>query len=180
MIQINVRDRGRVDASVTVEVPLAASTVWGQMRDITSFVTIDPLHHRLRLEQADDAPFPPPAGVAIVLEHRLFGIGPDRIGRLLRWREGEGYALSDLSKRGVTQGFPHICTYNVEPVDAQSSRVRVGARGRWTATWMPRWMIHAWLRWVLTHTEWHLERWFRLFIASRKQESCDSDRSVQC
>lgn len=167
MIRIDVSPRGRVDASVTIDVPLSATTVWGQMRDIATFITIDPLHHRLRLEPDGMRTFPPPIGTRFVLEHRVLGIGPDRVGRILRWREGEGYAVSDLSRRGPGSGFPHVCVYRVEPVGPHASQVVVEARGRWTARWMPRWLTRAWLRWVLVHTGEHIETWFSRFDAAR-------------
>ena len=48
-MSIVVNARWRVDATAWLDVPLRASAVWGQMRDIQRFLTIDPLHRRVRV-----------------------------------------------------------------------------------------------------------------------------------
>ena len=48
MMRIVVDTRWRVDATAWLDVPLGASAVWGQMRDIQRFLTLDPLHKRVR------------------------------------------------------------------------------------------------------------------------------------
>lgn len=155
-MRIEVDDKWRVTASSEIEAPISASQMWGQMRDWVRFATRDPLHARIRITSspAGDAMSAGQAvrGSTFVIEHRLFGIGPDRIGRMLVWREGSGFAFSDLSRRGVKVGFPHVCSYHVAALTEHSCRLHVSARGRWTARWMPRWMIHLWLRWVLLET----------------------------
>jgi hypothetical protein len=119
------------------------------MTDVERFLCLDPLHRAIRVE--GDGPLS--VGSRFILPHRLLGVGPDRVGRLLRWREGAGYAISDLSRRDVTVGFPHICTYEVVATGAHTCRLTIGARGRWTATWTPRWVVKAWIWWVLKATE---------------------------
>lgn len=160
---IVVDDRWRVDATACLDIPLAASTVWGQMRDVQHFLTVDPLHRRVRIAGAalptrrdagvpEQPGAPIPIGTPLVIEHRLFGIGVNRRSRLLRWREGRGFAVSDLSGRGDHAGFPHVCIYEVAPLGARSARLTIAARGRWTATWIPRWLVRLWLAWVMAST----------------------------
>lgn len=150
-MRISIDDRWRVRAESSLEVPLSATAAWGQMRDWRRFLTIDPLHERL-----DDVRPPQhsgPAGTTFLIRHRFMGIGPTRLGRMLSWNEGRGYAISDISSRGRRVGFPHVCTYGVEGAGEGRSRVVLGARGVWTARWWPRWMVRAWLGWVLLATE---------------------------
>ncbi len=140
----------RAGASVVVRAP--AGVVWGQMRDVEWFLTRDPLHARVR--RTDGAGMDQTwAGAPVVVSHRVLGVGPDRVGRVLAWKEGRGFAVSDLSRRGTGVGFPHVCAFRVEPIDAKSSRVVLSVRGRWTARWMPRIAVGMWLRWVLGATE---------------------------
>ncbi len=173
-MRIVVDDRWRVDATAWLDVPLSASAVWGQMRDFQRFLTLDPLHRRVRVADAalrtrrvaevPGAPGAPiPVGTPLIIEHGLLGIGVNRRSRLLRWREGRGFAVSDLSNRGDHTGFPHACIYEVTPLDAWSARLTVAARGRWTATWMPRWLVRLWLAWVLASTLSHLRVELRRF-----------------
>src|SRR5262245_23504534 len=134
-----------------MRVGLPASVVWGQMRDLLRFVCIDPLHARAFTVDGG----PARAGAEMVIEHRFLGLGTDRRSRVLRWTEGRGYVISDLSRRGVRVGFPHVCTYEVV-AEGAGSRLRVGARGLWTARLVPRWAAKAWMWWILAGTRAHL------------------------
>lgn len=174
MMRIVVDDRWRVDATACLDVPLAASAVWGQMRDLQRFLTIDPLHRQVRVAGtalstrrsatgAEVTEAPIPVGTPLVIEHRLFGIGVNRRSRLLLWREGRGFAVSDLSNRGDHTGFPHVCIYEVRPLTDRSARLTIAARGRWTATWIPRWLVRLWLAWVLASTLSNVRVEFRRF-----------------
>lgn len=147
MTWADVSESGRVDVGTDIDVPLTAGTVWGQMRDFARFTTLDPFHARMRIGGGR-----PQAGSSLVIEHRFAGVGVDRIGRILRWREGVGYAFSDLSKRSTQVGFPHVYVYAVSATGPGTSTVRVTVRGRWTARWLPRAVIRLWLRWVLSYT----------------------------
>jgi hypothetical protein len=149
---IRVDEHWRVRALSSIELPLPAAAVWGQMRHFEHFLTADPLHARITVEQlGPDAATP--RGAVLRISHRLLGIGPDRTGRIVRWREGKELAFSDLSRRGRDIGFPHICGYRLEATGPERSRLTSYAIGRWTATWMPRWLVRAWLWWVLRATE---------------------------
>lgn len=166
-MKIDITPSWRVHARGSVEIPLPSSTVWGQMRDLAHFLCIDPLHARVLVERGC-------AGAALLgtnvrIEHRLLGIGPDRVGRVLRYVEGRGFAVSDLSTRGVHVGFPHVCQYELEEGGAGLARLHVSARGKWTATWMPRWMVRAWLWWILRSTESMIREHFAAFAAERRR-----------
>ena len=151
-MRIVIDKKWRVKAQSAIIVPLPAGAVWGQMRDWQRFITRDPLHRSVRVTGKGSAS-DTPRGTRIVIEHRLLGIGPDRVGRILRWREGCGYVFSDLSGRGVRRGFPHVCSYEVEVLTEDTCRVTAWVRGKWTATWIPRWAARAWIWWVLRGTE---------------------------
>ncbi len=158
--RIEIDDRWYVDASIDVPLEMAASTAWGQMRDFQTFITIDPLHRRVRLVDRERLLISPaasaiessPRGAQIVIEHRFCGIGPDRVGRIVHWREGRGFAFSDLSRRGERVGFPHVCGYELSAIDASRCTLTISARGRWTARWLPRFVAKYWLAWVLCET----------------------------
>ena len=47
-----------------------------------------------------------------------------RRGRVCWWREGVGFAVSDLSMRGGRVGFPHVCGYRVRPMISHSPSVK--------------------------------------------------------
>lgn len=149
-MRIEINQAGRVRATCDVALPLSAAAVWGQMRDFPRFCKMDPLHRRVVMSDRD-AEYPP-RGAHLVIGHRFLGIGPDRVGRVLTWREGIGFAFSDLSRRGPHVGFPHICSYEVRPHNAQRCILTIGARGRWTSPWVPRWCARWWIAWVLRET----------------------------
>ncbi len=165
MIRVEPHRRWRVNATKTIDLPLPASVVWGQMRDLRRFITMDPLHAKVRDEVPTGRAIPA-VGTRLVIEHRLAGLRVHRRSRLLRWREGRGYAVSDLSRRGNHVGFPHICEYEIMPVTERSSRLRLSARGRWTATWMPVWLVRLWLLWVMRATGLRVEN---ALLAARDQ-----------
>jgi hypothetical protein len=173
-MRILIDDRWRVEATSSIELPMGIGAAWGQMRDLPSFLTVDPLHARVRMEQRRvyrcERAVASPLGLRLVIEHRMLGIGPDRVGRVLRWREGEGYVVSDLSKRGIRVGFPHICAFQLTPMGHDACNLRITARGKWTATRWPRWAIRLWLWWVLAGTELCVRRHMALY--RRRLEGC--------
>ena len=166
MTECRIDRNWRVRARGVIDVPLPASAVWGQMRDVQRFLTLDPLH--VRVTPAGERR-PGRAGQELVISHRLLGIGPDRRGRVLRWREGRGYAVSDLSRRGNRRGFPHICAYEVEPAGPGRCRLTIAARGVWTARWLPRWAGRLWIWWVLVATDARVRRELRAYARWRRQ-----------
>jgi hypothetical protein len=156
-MRLIVDEHYRVNAACTLEVQLPAGAVWGQMRDVARFLSTDPLHARV-LFPAGPPDLSKPRGTLVRLQHRFLGVGPDRVGRILAWSEGRGYAVSDLSRRGNRVGFPHVCTYRVDPIGIGRSRITLGARGRWTATWLPRPLVRLWICWVFLATRHHVGR----------------------
>lgn len=145
-MKIEVDRRGILRAEHRLEIPLPAGAVWWQMRNWRRFLTLDPLHREI-------VPLGEQRGCAeFRIPHRLLGLGPDRVGRMLCWEEGHGYAISDLSARGVGVGFPHICTYRVDPKGPRASVVLLGVKGKWTARFVPRWVVRLWVGWVLLAT----------------------------
>lgn len=110
-----------------------------------------------------------PKGFGLGLKHRFLGLGVDRVGRVLKWDEGRGFAVSDLSRRGVRRRFPHVCAFRLEPLDGGRSRLHVSAIGRWTATWMPRWLVRGWMWWVLAGTRGRIEAEMRGFWLARQR-----------
>lgn len=162
MIRIHLDRSGRVDAQSVMHLPMSAGAVWGQMRDLPRFLTRDPLHREVEVVEPDVQSAGVPArlpwcpGAKLRIRHEFLCLRVWRVGSVLQWQEGVGFAVSDLSSRGVHRGFPHVCLYRVEPISDSTCRLTVSARGRWTATWMPRWLVRLWLRWVLAATEGHL------------------------
>lgn len=151
MTRVTIDASWRVRAVGRVVLPLPAGEAWRLMRDWRRFLTDDPLHRSVAIVRSGPRPGSP-AGTRIVIRHRVLGLGPDRIGRVLRWEEGRGYAVSDLSRRGPRRGFPHVCTYRLEPLGERECLLEFGARGLWTARWTPRWMARVWLWWVIAAT----------------------------
>lgn len=147
MIDILLGPRGRIYLRGTLDLPLRVSVVWGQMRHFAHFITLDPFHVHIDIidNQAETA-------ARLVIHHRFFLIHIIRVGHILKWREGQGYSFSDLSKRGPRVGFPHVFTYDVQSNGIDASRLSITVRGRWTANFLPQWAIKLWLRWVLGRT----------------------------
>jgi hypothetical protein len=170
-MHVRVDQRWRVTAHVAIDLPMSPSAVWPFMRDLTRFIAMDPLHARVTVipRRGSARSGSSPAGAHLIIAHRVLGIGPDRVGRILFWREGRGFAFSDLSRRGVRTGFPHVCLYELAPADAASCRLIVGARGLWTARWLPRWAVKLWIAWVMLETQRCLRsaarRWRRIAAA---------------
>lgn len=166
-MKIRVDPAWRLSAEHAIRVPMPAGAVWGQMRDLEWFLTRDPLHVRVTRTDPGD-PARGWRGARLAISHRVLGLGPDRVGRVLRWREGESLVISDLSRRGVDRAFPHVCSYRVEPDGEGASRLVLGVRGKWTARWVPRTLVRAWVWWVLAQTGARLEREFGALARLRR------------
>jgi hypothetical protein len=133
-----------VDLGVVVEVARTHEEVWPIVADLPRFATIDPFHGRVIVLGPALGP-----GVALALEHRAFGLAVMRFGRLLSWREGRGYAFSDLPARDPSRGFfPHVFDVAAEPSGEDRTRLTVRVRGRWNSRLVPRRLGRWWLRWV--------------------------------
>jgi hypothetical protein len=145
----------RVRLEFELEIGRPPAEVWSVVKDLPRFACIDPFHRRVRVLGPALVP-----GVRLAIEHGLPGLTFTRVGKLLAWREGQGYVFSDLSVRGPGRGFPHVFRIEVMPSRTGSpdrSRLRVQVRGRWTATWLPRWVRELWLH-VVSAAHAHLLR----------------------
>lgn len=133
---IRVSGTWRVTCEASFTVPMSARRAWGQIRDFHRYAAHDHFHAGFTIE--GDVPR---AGAAITIDHQYGPFGIRRVGRIVRWREGEGFAFSDLSARGPRCGFPHVMAIQVADIDT-GCRVTVRVTGRWTAP-TPRWMARA-------------------------------------
>ncbi len=157
MISISITHDWRINARSITHLPLRAARMWARMRDVQLFLTDDPLHADVFFNSLP-APHQSFVGATLTIRHRLLGLGPNRVGRILTWTEGRGYAVSDLSRRGVHLGFPHICAFDLAPRGEHTCTLTVSARGKRTATRTPRFLVRFWLWWVLAATEARLRR----------------------
>lgn len=134
----------RVQLSICVTTSLSMEELWRRISDLPQFLTIDPFHERVVVMRPT-----PAAGVDLVLDHNAFGIRLRRVGKILWWREGEGYAISDLSRHHAHRAFPHVFTFRVGPaqdtVPSGRAVLRVDIRGKWTSRVIPAWLGRLWL-----------------------------------
>ncbi|MCZ6786723.1 MAG: hypothetical protein O7E54_06110 [Planctomycetota bacterium] len=132
-------DGARVDCRCRIDLPYDPAPVWAVVSNLPRFLTVDPFHERVERR-----------GRRLRLWHNAFGFRCLRVGRILHWHEGRGYAFSDLSLRGPRRGFPHVFFVTVEPRGCGGSCLVIRVRGKWTARWMPRFCVRAWLRFVVS------------------------------
>jgi hypothetical protein len=142
-VTIQVEPDGRVACVAIIDLALASQSVWGQMGDFCRFASHDYFHRDIRIESGQ-----PRQGARL---HQFAFWRVRRRGRILWWREGEGFAFSDLSEAGPRTGFPHVLILRLESVAKTRSRLRVSVRGRWTARWIPLWARRLWLAWVFRY-----------------------------
>src|SRR5262245_50767139 len=126
MTSVRVQPNWSVHAHLQMEIPLDANDMWREMRRFERFATIDAFHRKVELRGQKK----PGTGITII--HGVGLLRLTRIGHILTWREGRGYSFSDMSKRGNKVGFPHIYTYDVEPVRDGVCVLKVDVRGKWT------------------------------------------------
>jgi hypothetical protein len=142
-VTIRADQAGQVDCRASISLKLSARAVWGELRDFRRYASHDYFHRDVRIAGGVAR-----AGAALRLLHCFAGFRVERIGRICLWREGQGFAFSDLSAKGPHVGFPHILSLHVEPTGEHSSIVHLRVRGRWTATCVPRILRKIWLAWV--------------------------------
>ena len=146
-VACNLPSGDRVSLRMELDVHRAPQQVWADVSDLPRFGCIDPFHSRITVLGPKLRP-----GVDLALEHRAFGVTLMRFGRLLIWREGCGYAFSDVSARGPRHGFPHVFFVTVQPANlglANRTCIVIEVRGKWTARWVPGLVRRWWLRYVL-------------------------------
>jgi hypothetical protein len=136
----------QVRADIQLTVARSAEELWEIVRDLPTFLTIDPFHESVTLMRDQ-----PAVGVDVVLAHNAFGRRFFRFGRIVAWREKVRYTLSDLSARGPRVGFPHVFIVQIETLDgtvrdaAPNSQLTIRIRGRWTSRWIPTWIGRWWI-----------------------------------
>lgn len=139
-------ERGRAIAiRIEIATPLSPAQLWRRISDLPQFLTIDPFHEQVTLTRDR-----PAAGVQLVLWHNAFGRRFHRFGRILRWREGEGYAFSDLSAHGKRVGFPHVFIVSIKLRGRGETQTQlvVEVKGRWNSRFTPVWIGRLWIRLV--------------------------------
>lgn len=167
MIVIRITRRGRVQCTAVMRVPLSSSMVWGQIRDFRTFASLEYFHAKIDI--AGDVPR---AGAALEIAHRFLVFHVHRVGRICRWKEGDGFAFSDLSRRGLKSGFPHIFSYRIRPISPGACDVQIRVAGKWTASFVPRWLAWLWLRWIMQFAIQQFENKlmaYRLWLAAPNQ-----------
>jgi hypothetical protein len=177
VIRIRIFRSHRVDCRATVHVPLSASIVWGQIRDFPRFACQEMFHAEMHI--AGDIPR---QGAPLQMIHRFLVFHVRRRGRICRWREGHGFAFSDLSlsPRTPRRGFPHIFSYLLKEISPAHCDVQIRVAGLWTARWIPRPLAWLWLRWVMQFAAQNVENelmLYRLWLqknAGRKSRLLDT------
>jgi len=146
VIHVEVGDGWRVRCRATLEVPVGATTAWGQLRDFRRFAAQDFFHAAVRVGAGGVR-----AGAPLEIDHRFGPFQSTRLGRILSWRENDGYSFSDLSRRGPRAAFPHVYRYRLRPAGSQRCVIHIEVGGLWTTRPLPRWLVKLWLRWVFSH-----------------------------
>jgi hypothetical protein len=142
---VRISSTNRVVCRATIQLPMSAGMTWGQLRDFRSSAMHDPFHAKIEIHGGL-----PVAGARLTILHRQLLWHTTRAGRILRWKEGSGFAFSDLSVRNPAEAFPHVLSYHLEAVDSARCKLHVFVGGRWTAPiW--RWLGRLWLWWVFLH-----------------------------
>jgi len=165
MMRVRLERSGRVDCVADVMLPMSATSAWGQLRDIRRFARQDHFHARVEIEGGV-----PRAGAKILIRHRFaFVFQIQRVGKILIWREGNGFAFGDQSMRGPRRGFPH--TFSIMVNDQGENRCRLCIRigGRWTAALVPRAIVRAWLWWNFARIVHGVENELLMFALARRE-----------
>jgi hypothetical protein len=163
MIRVRVNATWVVRCRAELELKLSPLSVWGQLRDFRRYARQDLFHEDIQI----DGGLPRP-GARLKLLHCYGGIRVKRHGRILLWREGVGFAFSDLSHRGPRHGFPHVLSFRIEPTDGGSC-LHIRATGLWTARATSRLLARVWLRWVFAHVVRSVRNELMLYQLWRKQ-----------
>jgi hypothetical protein len=143
-MMIRIHRHRRVTCRATVDLPMSASVAWGQLRDFRTTAAHDPFHVKIEIECGV-----PRAGAPLKILHRYLLLESMRVGRILRWREGSGFAFSDLCRTDASRAFPHVLSYELEPISQNACRLHIYVGGKWTP-YIPPWMGQLWLRWVFS------------------------------
>jgi len=162
---VRISPTGQVICRASIDLPLSAGAVWGQLRDLQSSARHDPFHAEIVIEGNV-----PRAGAQLKIVHRHLLWQSVRIGRILLWKEGSGYAFSDLCKSDPSRAFPHVLSYRLEAISPQACRLKIFVGSRWTAN-IPRWMGRIWLWWVFSHVVHSVQNKMLLFALGMRMRS---------
>jgi hypothetical protein len=143
MIRVSITSNYRVDCSASILAPLPRELVWMRMSDLGRFASLDPFHRHIVLPEGMRV------GSRILIKHAFLTFRTLRRGRVMKWRDGIGYAFTDLCMRDPRVAFPHSYEYLLGPHAEGWSAVTIRVRGRWTARFLPRFAVRLWLRWVM-------------------------------
>ena len=146
MTRVAVNRGWRVTCRADFELPVSLPVAWGQLRDFRRFAAQDFFHAAVRV-----SPGGPRVGAALEIDHRFGPLRTTRVGRILQWRENEGYSFSDLSPRGLRRAFPHVYRYRLRPLSADTCQVEITVAGLWTTPLVPCFLVRLWLAWVFSH-----------------------------
>lgn len=139
-VSVQLSPEGRVRLAFQAELPVSVASAWDRLRDFERCACLDFFHRDVRL------PGPPAPGMRFALPHQVLAVRLERLGEILRWREGRGWAFSDLSKRGPRHGFPHVFSVDLQPLGSGRCALSLRITGLWTARWWPRFVVRPWLR----------------------------------
>lgn len=156
MTQVQLSPRWAVDARTSVQLDASVDEVWAVMQRFDRFIAADPYHTRATDTQGHRLDTLPPRGTAMHIGHGIGFTWFDRVGTLVRVVPDKAIAFTDRSKRGPNLGFPHLYHYTLTPLNEQTCELALAVRGRWSARWMPRSVVRAWLVWVLVQARWSL------------------------
>lgn len=137
-------DTNKIYARIEIAIPISKNKLWEIISNLENFLCIDPFHSRIVIMGTRIC-----QGTDIALEHQVLGFRFLRFGRILSWREGQGYAFSDLSAKGPRIGFPHVFFIEISPLCEKEkfnySQLSITVKGKWTVRWVPRVLRHWWL-----------------------------------
>lgn len=170
MTTIQLTPRWGVTAQTRVVLNASVTEVWTVMQDLSRFISADPYHTRMTDAQGNKLDHIPPRGTAIRTGHGISVTFFDRVGTMIRVVPNQAIAFTDLSKRGRHVGFPHVYKYELKPLGEQTCELRLTARGRWSARWMPRALVHAWLWWVMAQANWSMRMHTTYEIKTQRKE----------
>lgn len=179
MTTVQLSTRWAVNAQASVQLNASTDEIWAVMQRFNRFIAADPYHTRVTDAQGDRLDTLPPCGTAIRLGHGIGLTWFDRVGTLLRIVPGKSIAFTDLSKRGRNIGFPHLYHYTLTPHNEQTCELTLAVRGRWSARWMPRADVRAWLAWVLIQARWSLRMHTTYEIHRDRKRRCTSASAPQ-
>lgn len=156
MTFVRLSSRWGVHAETTARIDAPADETWTVMQRFNRFIAADPYHTRVTDTQGNRLNALPPRGTRLRIGHGIGFTWFDRVGTLIRHKPGQCFAFTDLSPRGPNAGFPHVYKYTLTPISEQSCEIKLTVRGKWSARWLPRPIVYAWLWWVMAQADWSL------------------------